>query len=72
MANIPTPEKSPCKKMTLQCMVAMGCASAALILPTALGVVARAVGGMKSASPLVAPLWGRSYGPELDPPNPLI
>ncbi|MEO5613167.1 MAG: hypothetical protein ABIT68_10565 [Sphingomicrobium sp.] len=72
MANNPTPQKSPCKKMTLQCMVAMGCASTALIEPTTLGVVARAVGGMKTAPPLLARLWGRSYGPEPDPPSLLI
>ena len=72
MAEAPVPGKSPCKKMTLQCMVAMGCASATLVKPDAPGISSPFVDRVKSALALAARLWGRSYGPEPDPPSFLI
>jgi hypothetical protein len=58
--------------MTLRCMVAMGCAPAALIEPDAPSISSLVVDRIKSAPPLVARLWGRSYGPDPDPPSILI
>ena len=72
MANLPAPGKLPCKKMTLQCMAAMGCAPATLVEPDAPTISSLFVDRVKSALPLAARLWGRSYGPEPDPPSFLI
>ena len=72
MANRAVPGKSPCKTMTMQCMVAMGCASLALVEPAQLGTLLIAAGPVVVAFPLAARLWGRSYGPEPDPPSFLI
>ena len=72
MANAPGPAKSPCKKMTLQCMVAMGCAPLALVEPIGPSNLLLAIDRVKSAPPLAARLRGRSYGPEPDPPSFLI
>jgi hypothetical protein len=72
MAIPSAPGHSPCKKITLQCMAAMGCAPAALVVPSALPTEAFAADRMASASSLAARLWGRSYGPEPDPPSLLI
>ena len=72
MANLPAPGKSPCKKMTLQCIAAMGCAPAALIEPVAQNIPFLLVDRLKAALPLAGRLWGRTYGPEPDPPSFLI
>lgn len=72
MANSPAPGKMPCKKMTLQCVAAMGCAPAALVQPDAANPSSPVVDRVKSALSLAARLWGRSYGPEPDPPSFLI
>ena len=72
MADRPVPGKSPCKRMTMQCMVAMGCASLALVEPAQLVTLPIAADPVVVALPLAARLWGRSYGPEPDPPNILI
>ena len=72
MANSPTQRKMPCKKMSLQCVAAMGCAPAALVQPDAANTSSPVVDGVKSALSLAARLWGRSYGPEPDPPSFLI
>lgn len=72
MANVPAPEKSPCKKMTLQCMAAMGCVSLALVEPVSCGFDQPSAGLLKATLPLVARLSGRSYGPEPEPPSFLI
>ncbi|MEO7814547.1 MAG: hypothetical protein ABIR87_03785 [Sphingomicrobium sp.] len=72
MANSSPPGQSPCKKMTLQCMAAMGCASAAMVESEASGSPLLVVDRTKAALTLAARLWGRTYGPELDPPSFLI
>ena len=72
MATTPAPGKLPCKKMTTQCMVAMGCAPLAFVEPDKLGISSLAIDREESALPLAARLWGRSYGPEPDPPSFLI
>lgn len=71
-ANAPAPGKSPCEKMTMQCIAAMGCAPLALIEPVGPSTLLVAIAPVKSALPLAARLWGRSYGPEPDPPSFLI
>ena len=72
MANVPVPEKSPCKNMTLQCMAAMGCVSLALVEPDSPAFDQPSAGPLKATLPVAARLWGRSYGPEPDPPSFLI
>jgi len=72
MATAPGPGKAPCKKITLQCMAAMGCAPVALVEPVESSAPPLAIEQVKSALPLAARLWGRSYGPEPDPPSILI
>ena len=72
MANTPAPGQPPCKKMTLQCMAAMGCAPATFVGPDAPSISPLFVDRVKSAPSLAARLWGRSYGPEPDPPSFLI
>lgn len=72
MANSSVPGKSPCKHATPQCMAAMGCAPAALVVPSALPTEAFAAGRMASTLSLAARLWGRSYGPEPHPPSLLV
>ena len=72
MANVPAPEKSPCKKMTPQCMAAMGCVSLALVKPDSAPFDQPSADLVKAKLPLAARLWGRSYGPEPDPPSFLI
>ena len=72
MVDLPEPGKSPCKKMTLQCMAAMGGAPAAMVEPEAPSIPLLVVDRTKSALPLAARLWGRTYGPEPDPPSFLI
>lgn len=72
MANTTAPGKSPCKKVTLQCMAAMGCTSFALVAPSALSTVALVTDRDLSTLSPAARLWGRSYGPEPVPPSFLI
>ena len=72
MANSSVPGKMPCKKMTLQCMAAMGCAPAALVQPDVRGLSSPLIDRVTSALPPAARLWGRSYGPDPDPPSFLI
>ncbi len=72
MANAPASEQAPCKKMTMQCMVAMGYAPVALAEPVEPTTPALPMAGMKPAIKLAVPLCGRSYGPEPDPPSFLI
>ena len=72
MANTSAPGQSPCKKVTLQCMAAMGCTPAALVEPEARSIALLIVDQTKAALPLAARLWGRTYGPEPDPPSFLI
>jgi hypothetical protein len=69
MANPSVPGELPCKKVTLHCMAAMGCAPSAFVIPSALQTEAIVADRMVSTSSLAARLWGRSYGPEPDPPS---
>ena len=71
-ANAPAPGKAPCKTMTMQCIAAMGCAPLALVEPVGPSTLPVVIARVKSALPLAARLWGRSYGPEPDPPSFLI
>ena len=72
MANTPAPAKAPCKKVTPQCMAATGCAPFALVAPAPLPVVSL-VADREDSTPSLAPrLWGRTFGPEPDPPSFLI
>ncbi len=72
MANKPVPGKSPCKTMTMHCIAAMGGASLALVEQPNLVTLPIAADPVIAALPLAARLWGRSYGPEPDPPSFLI
>ena len=71
-AKAHVPGKAPCKTMTMQCMAAMGGVPMALIEPVEPSAAPIASTQIKSALPLAARLWGRSYGPEPDPPSFLI
>lgn len=72
MLPVPMPDGSPCKKMTWQCIAAMGCATSAALQPATILTSERlATRGTHSPS-IVARLTGRSYGPEPDPPSFLI
>lgn len=62
----------PCKKMTLQCIAAMGCPTAAVAQPIDVLLSSRQLDRVVPAWPRTARLDGRSYGPEPDPPSPLI
>lgn len=72
MAISSAPGQLPCKKITLQCMAAMSCAPLALVVPSALPSDAIVADRNATTSSLPARLWGRSYGPEPDPPSLLI
>ena len=72
MAHKTAPGTTPCKKVTLQCMATMGCASFALVAPSSLSTVALVADPDVSTLPLAARLLGRTYGPEPDPPSFLI
>ena len=72
IANAHDPAKSPCKKITMHCMVAMGCAPLFLAEPVGSNAFQVVIGRLEPVLPLAARLWGRSYGPELDPPSLLI
>ena len=72
MVDPSTSGKLPCKKMTLQCMAAMGCASTAMIEAEQASLALLPVDRARSALPLAARLSGRTYGPEPDPPSFLI
>lgn len=72
MANAPAPGKPPCKKVTLQCMAAMGCSPLAFTEPTAPAADMLPAVHDKAAPLLAARLHGRSFGPEPDPPTILI
>ena len=72
MADTPAAGKTPCKKVTPQCMAATGCTPFALVAPSALPTVALVPDRAVSTPSLAARLWGRTYGPEPDPPSFLI
>lgn len=62
----------PCKKMTWQCIAAMGCATAAALEPVAVATPILAAGRVSHRRLVATRLLGRSYGPEPDPPSLLI
>ena len=72
MAKMQKSEKSPCKNMTLQCMATMGCAPMALVAPGPSGLPSVAIISAKTEPTLASRLFGRSFGPEPDPPSFLI
>lgn len=63
---------APCKKMTLQCIAAMGCVVAPVLQPVDVTLSARYRHALAPASPLMLRLEGRTYGPDPDPPSLLI
>ncbi len=72
MVTTPSPDGSPCKKLTWQCIAAMGCLTASALEPTMLAMDVHPVVRTTHASADVTRLIGRSYGPEPDPPSFLI
>jgi hypothetical protein len=62
----------PCKGITLACIAAMGCL-VPLVTPPDPPMLARHIASSSRLfAPAVAPLIGRSVGPEPEPPSPLI
>lgn len=72
MLPVPMPDGSPCKKMTWQCIAAMGCATSAALQPATVVAGERLAMRAAHGQTIVARLTGRSYGPEPDPPSFLI
>ncbi len=72
MAPAAMPDGVPCKKITWQCIATMGCVTAAALEPVAPTARLRLGAGTSHGSSDTAPLFGRSYGPEPDPPAFLI
>lgn len=72
MATAPAPGKPPCKKVTLQCIAAMGCSPLALTEPSAPAADTLPAAHDRAAPLLAARLYDRSFGPEPDPPPFLI
>lgn len=69
MPAIPATGKGPCKKLTLQCIAAMGCSPLVFTdPPTPVWAMVR-TDLAKSANDFVPHLTGRTYGPEPDPPS---
>lgn len=62
----------PCKKLTLQCIAAMGCAPAAIVLPTFTAETAPRAVRFPYVLQIVAAMLGRSVAPAQDPPAFLI
>lgn len=62
----------PCKKMTWQCIAAMGCATPAAIAPVSMVTPVLHPAPVSHRWQIATPLLGRSYGPEPDPPSLLI
>lgn len=58
----------PCKKITWQCIAAMGCGSAAITLPSITAEAAPGSARMAPPRPMIAALVGRTVAPEIDPP----
>lgn len=72
MPAAPASGKGPCKKVTLQCIAAMGCSPLVFTDPfTRIGVIFRA-DVANSENNFIPHLTGRTYGPEPDPPSLLI
>lgn len=70
--DMPASDGTPCKKLTWQCIAAMGCLSAAALEPAAIATFGpMATRGSHCPSDATS-LAGRSFGPEPDPPAFLI
>lgn len=72
MATTPSSDGAPCKKLTWQCIAAMGCLTASALEPAMPAMDMRPLARTTPASRDVTHLVGRSYGPEPDPPSFLI
>lgn len=72
MSSALIPGSVPCKKMTLQCIAVMGCPSAAMTQPASTLLAHSPLARLVPSWPSVAPLDGRFYGPEPDPPSFLV
>ena len=72
MSTAPLPGTAPCKKVTIQCMAAMGCSPLALTQPVTRSTDIDRREELKSVIGAVANLKGRTIGPEPDPPSLLI
>jgi len=72
MATTPYSDGAPCKKLTWQCIAAMGCLTASALEPAMLAMDVHPLVRAAPASRDVTRLIGRSYGPEPDPPSFLI
>ncbi|MDQ2893631.1 MAG: hypothetical protein M3R64_11175 [Pseudomonadota bacterium] len=67
-----SPQKAPCKGMTLQCIAQMGCAAPAVLAPTMFSPREHIRSGHRHHSTQAARLIGRSDEPFPDPPTLLI
>ena len=72
MSSPQAPDQPPCKKVTLQCMAAMGCSPLAFTQPLSQRSHTVRHNVIISAPGKVASLTGRDFGPEPDPPSLLI
>lgn len=72
MSGAPSNDTAPCKKITLQCIAAMGCSPVAFTASAIQATEALPIERETSRAPLVSRLHSRSYGPEPEPPAFLI
>ncbi|MGY4398439.1 putative transglutaminase-like cysteine proteinase [Sphingomonas sp. UYAg733] len=72
MVTTPSSDGSLCKKLTSQCIAAMGCLTASALKPAILAMDVHQRVRSAPAPAEVTRLIGRSYGPEPDPPSFLI
>jgi hypothetical protein len=70
--DMPTPDGTPCKKLTWQCIAAMGCLSVAAVEPVVVAPGDRLLTRWSHDPSDAKRLAGRSLGPEPDPPSFLI
>ena len=63
------PDSAPCKKMSLQCLAAMGCTVPMFLEERPSTLSQTVLQKIAPTWPTVERLVGRSYGPEPDPPS---
>lgn len=68
MAKLPGTEKAPCKKMTIQCIAAMGCSPVSLVVAASLSIDPPLFHHEVSPLQLATRLATRSISPEPEPP----
>lgn len=68
MAKLPGTEKAPCKKMTIQCIAAMGCSPVSLVASASLIIEPPVFHREVSPLQLATRLASRSISPEPEPP----